>query len=217
MSYPDIRSLKAGSATGFFITGTDTDVGKTFIATRIAQQLRQQGHMVAPRKPIASGCIRQTNGTLLSEDALALQFGAQSSESLDTICPYQFEPALSPQTALEMAKQVVTTQDLVLACETPKNSFKLVEGAGGFLSPLCSNGLNRDLAVELQIPVIVVVANRLGCLNQALLTLEAIQNCGLTTHAIVINHVQYDSHNFAEDLHKWTDIPIFQQKNLITL
>ena len=217
MHYAPLKELSAGCHTGFFITGTDTDVGKTFIAARIAQQLHQQGHIVAPRKPIASGCIRQADGGLLSEDALALQIGAQSSESLDIICPYQFEPALSPQTALEMANQVVTTQDLVYASETPKNTFKLVEGAGGFFSPHCSNGLNRDLAVALQLPVIVVVENRLGCLNQTLLTLEAIQNCGLSTHAIVINDVQWKSQNFAKDLHKWTDVQIFQQKHLVTL
>jgi len=76
---------------GVFITGTDTDVGKTYIACCIAKTLLKQKIAVTPRKPIASGCIRQKNGILLAEDALFLQQACQSSESLKTICPYQFE------------------------------------------------------------------------------------------------------------------------------
>ena len=109
--FAPLDQLKAGSHAGFFITGTDTDVGKTYVAAKIARQLCEQGLRVAPRKPIASGCILQGDGSLLSEDALQLQQGANSTESLATICPYQFEPALSPQTTLAMENIVVTTQD----------------------------------------------------------------------------------------------------------
>jgi len=210
MTYLDLSSLKASQSTGFFVTGTDTDVGKTFVSARIANLLHHQGVKVAPRKPIASGCIRQTDGRLLSTDALQLQQGAQSSEPLNTICPYQFEPALSPQTALAMAEVTVTTHDLVAACQTPTDHFALVEGAGGFLSPLCSNGLNRDLAAALQLPVILVVANRLGCLNHALLSIEAIEHTGLSLHSVIINHTARTDYNFAQDLHQWCQAPIYE-------
>ncbi len=209
MSVQPLSKLKAGSNTGFFITGTDTDVGKTYVAARIAAQLHAQGIKVAPRKPIASGCIVQSDGSLLSEDAFRLKQGSQSQESLELICPYQFEPALSPQTALAMANKVVTTEDLVHACQTPEKNFALVEGAGGFLSPLCTNGQNRDLAVALDLPVVLVVADKLGCLNHALLSIEAIQHSGLHLHAIVINQVKAGESGFAQDLSRWTQIPIY--------
>lgn len=209
MSVQSLSKLKAGSNAGFFITGTDTDVGKTFVSAKIARLLTAQGFKVSPRKPIASGCILQSDGTLLSEDAFQLKQGAQSNESLKVICPYQFEPALSPQTALAMANKIVTTKDLVKACQTPEGSFALVEGAGGFLSPLCSNGQNRDLAVALNLPVILVVADKLGCLNHALLSIEAIEHSGLHLHAIVVNQVKLDESGFAQDLSKWTKIPIY--------
>lgn len=204
-----ISELKAGPHTGFFVTGTDTDVGKTYVAARIAAQLHAQGIKVSPRKPIASGCIVQSDGSLLSEDAFQLKQGSQSQESLEVICPYQFEPALSPQTALAMANVMVTTKDLFVACQTPEESFALVEGAGGFLSPLCTDGQNRDLATALQLPVVLVVADKLGCLNHALLSIEAIEHSGLNLHAIIVNQVFPDSFGFAQDLDKWTTIPIY--------
>ncbi|WP_321277189.1 dethiobiotin synthase [Thiomicrorhabdus indica] len=208
MHHP-ISELKAGPHTGFFVTGTDTDVGKTFVAAKIAQQFAAQGLKISPRKPIASGCIVQADGSLLSEDALQLQQGAQSRESLEVICPYQFEPALSPQSALEMANVVVTIKDLFAACQTPDQNFALVEGAGGFLSPLCTDGQNRDLATALNLPVILIVADKLGCLNHALLSIEAIESAGLKLHAIVVNQVNPDSFGFAKDLEKWTETPIY--------
>ena len=146
---------------GFFITGTDTDVGKTYVAGCIAHTLIQKGYQVTPRKPIASGCIKQKDGNLLSEDALFLQQSCQSNDSLQTICPYQYEPPISPQTAIEQAGLVISTQDLLCACQPSsqlkENDFLLVEGAGGFYSPICSEGLNKDLAQALGLPVILVV------------------------------------------------------------
>jgi len=197
--------------TGIFITGTDTDVGKTFIACCIATTLIKQKKSVSPRKPIASGCIRQTNRTLLSEDALFLQQACQSSDPLSLICPYQFEPAISPQRAIQEANLNITIQDLKQACETNNNlhSVNLIEGAGGFYSPIALNGLNKDLAVQLNYPIVLVVANRIGCINQTLLTIEAIQNAGLKLHSIIINHITKHSYNYAEGLDSHTKAPIF--------
>ncbi len=198
------------NSTGIFITGTDTDVGKTFIACCIATTLIKQKFSVSPRKPIASGCIRQADHTLLSEDALFLQQACQSSEPLNIICPYQFEPAISPQRVIQEANLTITIQDLKRACETHDlNSVALIEGAGGFYSPIALNGLNKDLAAQLNYPIILVVANRIGCINQTLLTIEAIQNSGLTLHSIIINHVTNHSYNYAEGLASYTKTPIF--------
>lgn len=174
---------------GFFITGTDTDVGKTYTSGCLAMTLAQQGLTVSPRKPIASGCIRQTDGSLLSEDALFLQRATQTDERLEHICPFQFEAPLSPHTAIKQAKLTINIEDLVTACAVPKNRFALVEGAGGFYSPLALDGLNKDLAIALGYPVILVVANRLGCINQTLLSIAAIEQAGLQLHSVIINQV----------------------------
>jgi len=201
---------------GFFITGTDTDVGKTFVAGCLAHTLIQQGQTVIPRKPIASGCIKQDDGSLLSEDALFLQQACQSPESLSTICPNQFEPAISPQTAIQQAGLSITTKYLVSACQLPTNIPQkytyIVEGAGGFYSPICSDGLNRDLAKQLNFPVILVVKNTLGCINHTLLTVEAIQQSGLQVAAIILNHFSTleEQTNPSADLSDWTDIPIYK-------
>ncbi|BCN92529.1 ATP-dependent dethiobiotin synthetase BioD [Thiomicrorhabdus immobilis] len=196
---------------GFFITGTDTDVGKTYIAGCVAHTLIQQGYRVTPRKPIASGCIKQADGSLLCEDALFLQQSCQSNESLQSICPNQFEPPISPQTAIQQAGLVISTVDLVQACQPAQtlqaNEILMVEGAGGFYSPLCSDGLNKDLATALDLPVILVVKNQLGCINHTLLTLAAIEQAGLQTHAIILNFSAEKNH--AKDLDKWTTLPIF--------
>lgn len=195
---------------GFFITGTDTDVGKTYVAGCIAHTLIQNGYQVTPRKPIASGCIKQADGSLLSEDALFLQQSCQSNESLQTICPYQYEPPISPQTAIEQVGLVISTQDLLTACQPSsnllENEFLLVEGAGGFYSPICSDGLNKDLAQALGLPVILVVKNQLGCINHTLLSLAAIEQAGLQAHSIIINFSSEINH--AKGLENWTKLPI---------
>ncbi len=200
--------MKAPSK-GLFITGTDTDVGKTFIACCIAINLRLQHQSVSPRKPIASGCIQQNQHTLLSKDAQLLKTACQSKESLETICPYRFKPAISPQQAIQQAKQSITILDLKKACKVNQCSIALIEGAGGFYSPIASNGLNKDLAIQLKYPVVLVVANKIGCINHTLLTIKAIQEENLKLHSIIINNTIPNSFNYAEDLKAYTNINIY--------
>lgn len=200
------------SRSGFFITGTDTEIGKTYAAGCIAHTLLQQGKVVIPHKPIASGCIKQADGTLVSEDAEFLQQASQTTNDQVTICPYQFEPPISPQIAIQNAGLSISTQDLIEACQLPETwdeqTIHMIEGAGGFLSPICSDGLNRDLAQALGLPVVLVVKNQLGCINHALLSIEAIENSGLELHSIIINYA--DAKDFTEGLSDWTDKPIFR-------
>jgi len=200
------------TVSGFFITGTDTDVGKTYVSGCIAHTFINNGLHVIPRKPIASGSIKQADGSLVSGDALFLQHACQSNETIKTICPYQFEPPVSPQAAIKQAGLHITTANLVSACNLPKtpveNTLYLVEGAGGFYSPLCSDGLNLDLAKALNLPIILVVKNQLGCINHTLLTLNAIQQAGLETACIVQNFT--DDTNHLNGIEHWTDVPIFQ-------
>ena len=197
---------------GIFVTGTNTDVGKTFVATLLAKQLTANGLSVIPRKPIESGCQRN-NGELLPADAIALKSAAAYDGDLADVCPYRFEPALSPVRAASMDKQKVTPEQLCDACKhTSEDGFLLVEGAGGFYSPLAEDGLNADLAEALQLPVLLVASDRLGCINQILLTAEAISNRGLKLAAVVLNTRDQQNNldmNNAEDLRALINAPIY--------
>ena len=178
---------------GFFITGTDTDSGKTYVTCQIAAFLRQNcpGLVVFGRKPIASGAIMQADGTLRSEDAVLIQQACGAHESLETVCRYLFEPPISPARAIVQSEQNIVLKDLLTACEA--DGFRLVEGAGGFYSPLTPDGLNADLAQALGLPIILVVGNRLGCINQALLSVAAIESRGLQIAAIWVNQITFDA------------------------
>ena len=206
-------NLDETSAAGFFITGTDTEIGKSFVACCIAQGLVKQGIAVSPRKPVASGCLLQADDSLLSEDALELQAASQTREPLDRICPYRFKAAISPARAIAQSGQAININALYQACQVEADHFALVEGAGGFLSPLASDGLNADLALKLNYPLILVVGNRLGCLNHALLTIEAIEQRQLKLHAVILNDIspQADPDNF-NDLQQLCRYPVIHQR-----
>ncbi|MDA3869426.1 MAG: dethiobiotin synthase [Gammaproteobacteria bacterium] len=197
---------------GVFVTGTDTDVGKTRIATALARQLNSQGIRVVPRKPVESGC-RKSDGELIPADALALQLAADYAGELPEVCAYRFEAALSPVRAARLSGKKITLAHLQRACTSEdKTSFMLVEGAGGFYSPLAEDGLNADLAEALQLPVLLVADDRLGCINQILLTTEAIEKRGLKLAAIVLNATMPQAPtgmDNAEDLRELIDTPVY--------
>lgn len=193
---------------GFFVTGTDTEIGKTHVTGCIGLSLVKSGYKVIPCKPIASGCIRQENSELLSEDALFLQQACRSSHRLDQICPYRFEAGISPQQAISQANDHISIENLASKVVFEKNGITLVEGAGGFYSPIASDGLNSDLAKKLALPVILVVGDRLGCINHALLSIDAIHNAGLELKAVVVNQLN-PVNNYSQGLEDFTDTPIF--------
>lgn len=171
-----------------FMTGTDTGVGKTHIGRILVEGLIKSGHTCEPRKPVETGCKLSSNGELIPEDATLYEQATQGNSTLSDICPYRYEPPISPERAIRLANSTVLVKDLVRAC-SPRHTpdFLLVEGAGGFYSPLCSDGLNADLAQKLQASVILVVIDRLGCINQTLLNIQAITSRKLGICAIVLN------------------------------
>ncbi len=197
---------------GVFITGTNTEVGKTHTAVLLARQLREQGVRVIPRKPIESGCVME-DGELIPLDAMALKEAAGYEGSLSEVCPYRFEPPISPVRAAHLADKVLTTEQLVKIClDGSENGFVIVEGAGGFYSPLSENGLNADLAMALQLPVLLVASDVLGCVNQALLNAEAIKIRGLNLAGIVLNSINNDKHEHmdnAADLRNSLDSQVY--------
>lgn len=197
---------------GVFITGTGTDVGKTFVGTAIARALSQQNITVIPRKPVESGCLKQNN-ELIPKDATALKKAANFQGDLHEVCPYRFEPAISPVRAAHLAKTILTTEQLVNIClNGSENGFTLVEGAGGFYSPIAENGLNADLAAALQLPVLLIADDKLGALNQVLLSAEAIKTHGLPLVGVVLNSLDSNNNEHmdnAADLREHLDCPVF--------
>ena len=201
---------------GVFITGTNTDVGKTYIGVLLAQALREKNINVIPRKPIESGC-KKIDDELIPADALALQQAAGYEGDLTDVCPYRFEPPISPVRAAHLANRILTTNQLVNICLSgSEKGFSLVEGAGGFYTPLTEDGLNADLATALQLPVILVAEDTLGCINQVLLTVEAIKLRGLNLIAVVLNNIHNDRDeqmDNAADLRERLDCPVFSQSH----
>ena len=199
---------------GYFITGSDTDVGKTYIACQIITQLRNQGFEVATRKPAESGCREADNGDLLTHDAAALRAANDNRESIEQIAPFRLRAALAPHRAARLENRRIELRSLVDACERGHPAQCLVvEGAGGFYSPLAENGLNADLATALQLPVIIVVSDRIGAVNQALMTLQAVASRQLKIAAIILNQAQpgmNDAMDNAADLQPYSSLPVFR-------
>jgi dethiobiotin synthetase len=172
-----------------FVTGTDTDVGKTRISVAIIELLQQQGKRVAAMKPIASGCELMIDG-LRNDDALQLSQQANVKLAYQLINPYAFEPAIAPHIA---AEQVNSTIEVVVIKQNfdliqQQSDAVVVEGAGGWLVPLNQTETMADLAISLDLPVILVVDIRLGCINHALLTVKAIESTGLKLQGWIANN-----------------------------
>ena len=200
---------------GVFITGTDTGVGKTHIGVLLAKALSAKNIRVIPRKPVESGCA-VIDGELMPADAQALKQAADYSGGLSDICRYRFEAPVSPPRAAHLANRPVTTEQLLEACvHNRENGFTLVEGAGGFYSPLSEDGLNADLATALQLPVLLVAEDALGALNQVLMSVEAIQAHGLNLVGVVLNRLnklQDERMDNAADLRERLDCAVFVQE-----
>lgn len=161
----------------FFLTGTDTAVGKTYAACALLHSFRAHGHSVAAMKPIAAGT--DENGR--NGDVEQLRMAASVDLPRETMTPYLFAPAVAPHLA---AAEVGVRIDInhILSCFeriAERADTIIVEGVGGFRVPLNESEDSADLACRLGLPVIVVVGLRLGCLNHALLTIEAIERRGL--------------------------------------
>lgn len=172
---------------GVFITGTDTGIGKTVVGCALTRALTRAGYTVAVRKPVESGCTRRA-GELQPADGTALARAAGHRETLDTVTPMRLARALSPERAAYLEGMQLTLHDLLAAARIgDRSDFFVVEGAGGFLSPLASDALNADLAVALGLPVLVIAADRLGAINHTLLTVEAIERRGLRVAGVVLN------------------------------
>ncbi len=197
---------------GFFITGTDTDVGKTWFMLKFGELLIDNNIKFHYLKPVESGC-EVVNNQLMPNDAL--QFSKLENTPLDKICKYKFKTYASPPKAAELESKEIKLENIIKFIESNKltNSehYNLIEGCGGFFSPIAKGKLSSDLAVALNLPIILVVKNILGCINHTLMSLKSIENLNLKTKFIILNDTKENTvlDNFQE-LSSFTNIPIIK-------
>lgn len=186
----------------FFITGTDTEIGKTFATVALTRALRIAGRRVSVLKPVASGCER-IEGIWQNDDARALRAAADNDQDYVSVNPLALVPAIAPHIAAQEAGvelSVARLLQLTDATRSRRDELLLIEGAGGFLVPLNAQESYADFVQVLQLPVILVVGMRLGCINHALLTAEAIRARGLTLAGWVANSPQPTMNRYTENL-----------------
>jgi len=191
--------------TTFFITGTDTDVGKTYVASALLSAAADLGYRSLGLKPVAAGCESTPDG-LRNADALSLMAASSIKLSYDEVNPIALQAACAPHIAAAQEGRQLNAQRLVGMLRgslSHRPDFGLVEGAGGWRVPLNSREFMSALPKQLNLPVVLVVNLRLGCLNAALLSVEAILRDGLNVVGWVANCSQH--------------VMPYQQENIVTL
>ncbi|MTD33224.1 dethiobiotin synthase [Paludibacterium denitrificans] len=180
-------------AQGFFVTGTDTEIGKTHASVQLIQQWRQQGKHVLAMKPVASGCEIMADGRWQNDDVERL-VAASGQTDRDAMNPYRFLPPISPHIAAREAGVEISLERIVQHYQqlAEQADIVLVEAAGGWLAPLSDSLRMQDMARALGLPVILVVGMKLGAINHALLTAQAIRAAGLPLAGWVANRVVPD-------------------------
>lgn len=175
---------------GLFVTGTDTGVGKTLAACALLRAFAKRGLRVTGMKPVAAGA-QLINGVWINDDVEQLIAASNVSAPRDAINPYCFGLPMAPHIAAKIANKAIENNCL---CDSYQRlsalaDWVIVEGAGGFCVPLNDHETSADLAQQLALPVVLVVGMRLGCLNHALLTVEAIRARGLALAGWIANHI----------------------------
>lgn len=187
---------------GLFITGTDTEIGKTCITAALTHALQQAGASVVPIKPLAAGQFQDAQGRWVNEDVLQLHAAQNGGHSLDIVGPLQFREACAPHIAARLEGRRIEREAVLGAIRASSLAadWALVEGVGGFRVPLKDDYDTADLAQDLALPVLLVVGLRLGCINHALLTAEALRARGLRLAGWVGNTVDPHQPHVADNL-----------------
>ena len=175
----------------FFIAGTDTNVGKTYVACNLLRQLKTKGFSTVACKPLASGC-EYAGRELQNDDALKLQQAATIKIPYHAVNPIAYQLPIAPHIAAAQLNQTLSVKQLISSCNSIlqcKTDYLIMEGVGGWLMPLNSQETMADFVIALDLSVILVVAMRLGCLNHSLLTVHNMVNrrariCGWIANCI---------------------------------
>ena len=201
---------------GLFLTGTNTNVGKTHVGAVIARTLVSAGHRVGVYKPVESDCRREGK-SLIAEDAHTLWEAAGCPGELAHVCPQRFEAALAPPQAAELEGKVVDADLLRQGLEywNDHSDFLLVEGAGGLMSPLSGEDYNIDLAADLNLPLVIVAANELGVINATLQTIitartvvPKLQIAGVILNQAELHEEDQSVVDNAQQLREHCDVPL---------
>lgn len=166
----------------YFVTGTDTEIGKTLVTCALLKMGGERGFHTLGLKPVAAGCEENADGHLVNSDALQIQSAMSVDRPYEVVNPCALRMAVSPHIAAVKENRVIDIPALANHCLQEAASgpdLTLVEGAGGWMAPLSDSETIEDLALALSLPVILVVGVRLGCLNMSLLTAARIQSVGV--------------------------------------
>ena len=202
------------TSSGIFITGTDTEIGKTVVAGGLAAALKAAGVNVGVMKPIASGGVEH-NGRIVSEDAIFLKHAAQVEDALDLINPICLRHPLAPSVAAKIEGVPIDLRQIdeafIQLCQ--RHEFMVVEGIGGIAVPICEDMLVADMAQRFQLPLLIVARPNLGTINHTVLTVEFARSYNLEVCGIVLNASQKESKGLAEktnpkELERLTHLPI---------
>jgi dethiobiotin synthetase len=187
--------------TGFFITGTDTEIGKTTATVALMRALKQQGYEVAGMKPVAAGC-RLTAQGLHNDDALILKQEATVNVAYELVNPFAYQPPIAPHIAAAQVRRPITIEPIVAAYQQIASQAEVVvvEGIGGWAVPISDRQTMADVARALDLPIILVVGIRLGCLNHALLTYENIIHKTCTAGGWIANMLGEDNPVAAQNI-----------------
>ena len=191
----------------YFVTGTDTDAGKTVVSCGLLEAARQKQLQTLALKPVSAGCETTPEG-LRNGDAVSLIEAMTVELPYAQVNPVAFEPPIAPHIAAEEEGRRVTVDRLAGICRGAlmrKHDLSLIEGAGGWRVPLNNREMLSGLAVEMKTPVVLVVGMKLGCLNHALLSAEAILRDGATLAGWVANQIDPDMNHFEENVQTLKD------------
>ncbi len=177
---------------GFFVTGTDTGVGKTLVSAALVSAARSGGCDAVPMKPVQTGCVSSENGLVAPDLELVCRLSGLTPDPADLapMCPYRFEPACSPHLAADMAGETISTDNILNCFRTLSDRHELVvvEGAGGILVPLGGAHTVLDLIKGFALPVVIASRPGLGTINHSLMTVRLLESVGARVAAIVMVH-----------------------------
>jgi len=183
-----------------FVSGIDTDIGKTYATGLLAKALMQQGVNVITQKLVQTGISKQADGELgIADDILShrqlMQMPLQPCDLDFTTCPYRYEKPASPHLSAALANQPLNINVITDATKALQADYDVVllEGAGGLLVPINEQLLTLDYIAKQGYPIVLVTSGRLGSINHTLLSLEAIKSRGLMIHSVIYNHIHDDA------------------------
>ena len=202
-----------------FISGTGTDVGKTYVTENLIYLLKAKGFTVSPYKPIETGC-KKNKSKLIPSDASKFHKLIDKEIDIDLINPYRFQQPISPNRAIRLANKKIFINDYISRSKLlPKNDYLIVEGAGGLYSPISTDGYNIDLIKKMKIPTVLVAKDEIGVINNILLSLDLLKKYKISVLAIILNKINslqpngMDNH---KDMKSLTKIPLIQIGNTKT-